>query len=434
MDREVLVYVDLHGTPCLVGRLWARSRKERESATFEYDRGWLAHPERFSLEPALKLGPGPFHTASDKPLFGAIGDSAPDRWGRVLMRRAERRRAEREGQSPRTVREIDYLLMVDDTARVGALRFAEREGGPFLADQAPARIPPLVELPRLLSAAEHVLDDRDSDEDLRLLLGPGSSLGGARPKASVRDRGGHLAIAKFPNKGDEVNAVLWEAVALTLAKKAGIPVPLWRLESAAGRPVLLLRRFDREHAIRVPFVSAMSMLEAKDNEARSYLEFVDILRRYGAAPKEDMHALWRRIIFSILISNTDDHLRNHGFLWAGPAGWRLSPAYDLNPVPTDVKPRVLTTAIDLDDGTASLKLALDVAGYFELLPGAARRIAAEVGRAAGAWRRVAANLGLSKGEIDRMASAFEHEDLKEACAGKAAATVKKSRGAVKRQD
>ena len=196
MDKETLVYVDLHGMPHLVGRLWARMRKDRESATFEYDKNWLAHPERFSLEPALKLGPGPFHTPSDKPLFGAIGDSAPDRWGRVLMRRAERRRAEREGQTPRTVREIDYLLMVDDEARQGALRFAEREGGPFLAEHGPTKIPPLVDLPRLLSATERVLSDTDSDEDLRLLLAPGSSLGGARPKASVRDRDGHLAIAK----------------------------------------------------------------------------------------------------------------------------------------------------------------------------------------------------------------------------------------------
>jgi len=416
MDKEVLVYVDLQGTPHLVGRLWARMRKDRESATFEYDKDWLAHPERFSLEPALKLGPGPFHTPSDKPLFGAIGDSAPDRWGRVLMRRAERRHAEREGQTPRTVREIDYLLMVDDEARQGALRFAEREGGPFLAEHGPTKIPPLIELPRLLSAAEHVLSDTDSDEDLRLLLAPGSSLGGARPKASVRDRDGHLAIAKFPNRGDEVNTVVWEAVALTLAEKAGIPVPKWRLETVADRSVLLLRRFDRDEGTRVPFLSAMSMLDAKDNEARSYLEFVDILRQHGAAPKEDMHALWRRIVFSILISNTDDHLRNHGFLWAGPAGWRLSPAYDLNPVPTDIKPRVLTTAIDLDDGTASLKLALGVAGYFELTAGEAGQISAEVGKAVATWRKVAAKLGLTAVEIDRMESAFEHEDLKAALA------------------
>lgn len=416
MDKEVLVYVDLQDTPHLVGRLWARMRKDRESATFEYDKNWLTHSERFSLEPALKLGPGPFHTPSDKPLFGAIGDSAPDRWGRVLMRRAERRRAERQGETPRTVREIDYLLMVDDEARQGALRFAEREGGPFLAEQGPTKIPPLIELPRLLSAAEHVLSDTDSDEDLSLLLAPGSSLGGARPKASVRDRDGHLAIAKFPNKGDEVNTVLWEAVALTLAEKAGIPVPAWRLETVADKPILLLRRFDREQGTRLPFLSAMSMLDAKDNEARSYLEFVDVLRQHGAAPKEDMHALWRRIVFSILISNTDDHLRNHGFLWAGPAGWRLSPAYDLNPMPTDIKPRILTTAIDLDDGTASLRLAFEVAAYFELAPDEASKIAAQVGKAAATWRKEAAKLGLTPAEIDRMASAFEHQDLKAALA------------------
>jgi serine/threonine-protein kinase HipA len=416
MEKEVLVYVDLQGKPHLVGRLWARRRKDRESATFEYDKSWLAHSERFSLEPALKLGPGPFYAPSAKPLFGAIGDSAPDRWGRVLMRRAERRRAEHERQAPRTLQEIDYLLMVDDEARQGALRFAEREGGPFLAGYSPVKIPPLVELPRLLSAAEHVLSDTDTDEDLRLLLAPGSSLGGARPKASVRDRDGHLAIAKFPSKGDEVSTVLWEAVALGLAARAGIVVPAWRLEAVAGKPVLLLRRFDRERGMRIPFLSAMSMLDAKDNEPRSYLEFVDVLRQHGAAPKVDMHALWRRIVFSILISNTDDHLRNHGFLWEGPSGWRLSPAYDLNAVPADIKPRVLTTAIDLDDGTASLTLAFQVANYFDLSQGEANRIAGQVGQAVATWRKQAAKLAITAAEIDRMASAFEHEDLKAALA------------------
>lgn len=410
MEKNVLVYADLEGTPHLMGRLWTRTRGNKDSATFEYDKSWLAHPDRFSLEPALKLGPGPFHTTSDKPLFGAIGDSAPDRWGRVLMRRAERRRAETAGETPRTLREIDYLLMVNDEARQGALRFREAEGGPFLAEHGPTKIPPLIELPRLLSAAEHVLSNSDTDEDLRLLLAPGSSLGGARPKASVRDRDGHLAIAKFPNKGDEINTVLWEAVALTLAKKAGIPVPTWRLEPAADKPMLLLRRFDREEGRRLPFLSAMSMLEAKDNETRSYMEFVDVLRQHGAEPKADMHALWRRIVFNILISNTDDHLRNHGFLYGGPAGWRLAPAYDLNPVPVDIKPRVLSTAIDLDNHAASLNLALSVADYFELGTDEARRIAVEVGTAVSLWRKEATALGLAKPDIDRMASAFEHED------------------------
>lgn len=416
MDTEALVYVDLDGQPVLVGRLWARMRKGRDSASFEYDEEWLQRPDRFALEPALQLGSGPFHTPADKPMFGAIGDSAPDRWGRVLMRRAERRRAERAGETPRTLREIDYLLMVNDEARQGALRFALEPGGPFLAASDATPIPPLVELPRLLSAAEHVVGDSDSDEDLRLLLAPGSSLGGARPKASVRDRDGHLAIAKFPHKDDEIDAVRWEAVALSLAEKTGIPVPQWRMETVAKKSILLLRRFDRADGVRVPFLSAMSMLGANDNETRSYLEFVDALRQYGAAPKSDMHMLWRRIVFSVLISNTDDHLRNHGFLYDGPDGWRLAPAYDLNPVPVDIKPRVLATAIDLDDGTASLDLALNVAGYFELDEAQTREIAKEVGQAVSSWREEAAHLGLASGQIDRMASAFEHDDLRAALA------------------
>jgi serine/threonine-protein kinase HipA len=414
MDRELLVYADLHAEPRFVGRLWARVRNDRESASFEYDRAWLAHPERFSLEPALALGPAPFHTASGQPLFGAIGDSAPDRWGRVLMRRAERRRAERERRAPRAVREIDFLLLVDDEARQGALRFAERDPGPFLAGGARPPIPRLVELPRLLAASQRVLDEKDTDDDLRLLLAPGSSLGGARPKSAVRDRDRRLAIAKFPHHGDDVNTIAWEAVALTLAAKAGIAVPVWRLESVARKSVLITRRFDREGAIRLPFLSAMSMLGARDNETRSYLELVDALRRYGAAPKEDMLELWRRVVFTVLISNTDDHLRNHGFLWTGPAGWRLSPAYDLNPVPADVKPRVLTTAIDLDDATASLDVAFSVAPYFGLAVDRARAVAAQVGKAVSSWRNVAARLGIRAAEIDRMASAFEHDDLKAA--------------------
>jgi|HubBroStandDraft_1064217.scaffolds.fasta_scaffold20000_2 serine/threonine-protein kinase HipA len=414
MDKDVFVYVDLIGARHLAGRLWARSRKGKESATFEYSPSWRENPERFALEPALTLGPGPFHTVADTPMFGAIGDSAPDQWGRALMRRMERRRAEREGQTPRTLSEMDYLLLVDDEARAGALRFSETESGPFLRHEDARRIPPLLELPNLLSAAQRVIEETDTDDDLRLLFAPGSSLGGARPKASVRDKDGHLAIAKFPRKDDEIHAVLWEAVALWLAHKAGIAVPASRVETVAGKPVLVLRRFDREGKTRIPFLSAMSMLGARDNETHSYLEIVDALRRYGAAPKADMEALWRRIVFSILISNTDDHLRNHGFLYAGGDGWRLSPAYDLNPVPTDIKPRILTTAINEDDGTASLALAMTVAKYFELDEKDAGRITREVGEAVSRWHEEAARQGLSKTEIDRMASAFEHEDLKQA--------------------
>ena len=261
------------------------------------------------------------------------------------------------------------------------------------------------------------MEETDTEEDLRLLFAPGSSLGGARPKASVREKNGHLAIAKFPRKDDEINTVVWEAVALALAHKAGIPVPSARVETVANEPVLLLRRFDRDGKRRVPFLSAMSMLGAKDNETHSYLEIVDALRQHGATPKADMEALWRRVVFNILISNTDDHLRNHGFLYEGSDGWRLSPAYDLNPVPTDIKPRILTTAINEDDSTASLALAMSVVKYFELDAAKAREIAKEVGKAVSKWRVEAARSGITKSEIDRMASAFEHEDLKEALSG-----------------
>jgi serine/threonine-protein kinase HipA len=415
MDTGVLVYVDLDGVPQLAGRLWARLRKDKESASFEYDSAWLQGQARFSLEPALTLTSGAFHTPPDMPLVGALGDSAPDRWGRALMRRMSRREAERAGRAVRTLHEIDSLLMVDDEARQGALRFATQTGGPFLSEHDTTRIPPLLELPRLLSAAERVIDQEDTDEDLRLLFAPGSSLGGARPKASVRLGDGSLAIAKFPRRDDEITTVVWEVIALALAARAGIAVPRARLEDIAGKPVLLVTRFDRTDGRRIPFLSAMSMLGARDHETRSYLEFVDALRQYGAEPRKDMEALWRRVVFSILISNTDDHLRNHGFLYEGQNGWRLSPAYDLNPVPADIKPRALATAITEDDTTASLELALEVAGYFEIPDARAREIAAEVASAVSTWRVEADRRGVARHEIDRMASAFEHRDFEMAC-------------------
>ena len=198
MERSVLVFADLGGVSHLTGRLWSRARRGQESASFEYDKNWLAHPERFALEPALTLGPGPHHTRPGKALFGAIGDSAPDRWGRVLMRRAERRRAAKANSAARTLLETDFLLLVDDESRHGALRFQDHDGGPFLAPAGPARIPPLVELPKLLSASERVIGETDTDEDLRLLLAPGSSLGGARPKASIRDRDGAACVGEVP--------------------------------------------------------------------------------------------------------------------------------------------------------------------------------------------------------------------------------------------
>jgi serine/threonine-protein kinase HipA len=412
-DRSLLVHVDLEGRLHLAGRLWARSRKGRESASFEYDDTWLANPVRFALEPALFLGKGPQHTMAGRLLFGGIGDSAPDRWGRMLIQREERRKAREEKRLPHTLLEIDYLLGVSDIARQGALRFAETEGGPFLATDT--HVPPLIQLPALLAAALRIGEDGGNNDDLRLLLAPGSSLGGARPKASVVDRNGQLAIAKFPQHGDLIPVTLWEALTLRLASLAGIPTSDWRIERVAGQDVLLLRRFDRRKNVRIPFLSAMSVLNAADNEPRSYLEIADALRQYGSRPAEDCAQLWRRIVFSILVSNTDDHLRNHGFLYDPDGGWRLSPAYDVNPVPTDIKPRILTTAIDEADGTASLALALEVASHFGLArPGRAEAIAHDVGMAVMQWRETAASLGLSSKEMERMSSAFEHGELDKA--------------------
>lgn len=408
MKQTVWVYVDLEGVPLKVGRLWGRSHHGRESLSFEYDREWLSHPQQFALDPALKLAAGSLHSSADKPLFGAMDDSAPDRWGRLLMRRAERKVAKEEHRTPRSLTELDFLLRVDDESRQGALRFKWDEEGAFLTTYSKDSIPPLLSLGRLLKAAHHVLQESDSEEDLRLLLAPGSSLGGARPKASVRDRGGHLAMAKFPSKSDEIDVIGWEAVALTLAGKAGIEVPTWRLESVGARRILLSRRFDRRGAVRIPFLSAMSVLSARDNEPHSYLEIADAIRQMSASPKEDLASLWRRIVFNVLISNVDDHLRNHAFLYLGRPGWRLSPAYDLNPTPVDIKPRVLSTAIDLKDASASIDLALEVASYFDLDGAQASKILKEVSSATASWRQEASRFKLKKAEIDRMASAFEH--------------------------
>ena len=412
--QEILVSIALGNVNYPVGRLWSHWRKGKESASFQYDESWLTHPERFALEPALKLTQGTFHTQAEQMLFCAIGDSAPDRWGRVLMRRAETQRARSKEEVPRTLGEVDYLLGVNDEARQGALRFSKKPDGPFLSPRDKKAIPPLVHLPKLLSASERFLDEEESVEDLNLLLASGSSLGGARPKASVRDRDGNLSIAKFPSKQDEYNVILWEAVALTLAKNAGIEVPRWWLENIMGKSVLLLRRFDRGKKIRIPFLSAMSLLGAKDNEEHSYLEIVYAIAQNGGRPDADIAELWRRIVFSILISNTDDHLRNHGFLYERQLGWRLSPVYDLNPTPVEMKPRILTTTINFDDHTASLDVALSVVDEFRLSEDEAYAIIRDVAKAVSEWKEVAKSFRLSEREIDRMSSAFEHQDLNKA--------------------
>jgi serine/threonine-protein kinase HipA len=323
------------------------------------------------------------------------------------MRRWEASKAKEQNRTPRSLFEIDYLLGVNDESRQGALRFSnEPDENIFLSPKQKTSIPPLVDLPKLLSATERLLADNESFEDLKLLLAPGSSLGGARPKASVLDKDGSLAIAKFSKKDDEFNIVVWEAVTLTLAKQARIHVPLYRLETICEKPVLIIRRFDRDNGNRIPFLSAMSMLGARDNEQHSYLEITYALAQNGASPEEDMKELWRRIVFTIMVSNTDDHLRNHGFIYERYKGWRLSPAYDINPTPIEIAPRILSTSIDFYDNSASLKTAMRVAKDFRLKKEEAVSIIKEVALAVKQWRSIASQFGLSKRECDRMSSAF----------------------------
>jgi serine/threonine-protein kinase HipA len=412
---DIEIHIDLEGGLRRVGLARLNKARGAQTVTFEYADGWLADPESFSLEPALTLTRGTFPPPPGQPLFGSIGDSAPDTWGRRLMQRAERRQADREHRTVRTLTECDYLMGVSDESRLGALRFRWVGDEGF---QAPTRnaIPAVIELGRLLQATERIFRDEDTDEDLQLIFAPGSSLGGARPKASVIDQHGHLSIAKFPRETDDYSMETWEEIALRLADAAGITTPHHTLLHVAGKAVLLSRRFDRKGAIRMPFLSAMSMTESKDGERGSYPEIVDALSRFGARAKPDAQELYRRVVFNVMVSNVDDHLRNHGFLWIDRTGWSLSPAYDLNPVPTDLKARILTTNINLHEGTCSIDLLEEAGEYFGLGLAQARTVIKEVATQTAKWRDVARKAGARAAEIQRMASAFEHEELRRALA------------------
>jgi len=352
------------------------------------------------------LGQAP---SGEREIFGAIGDSAPDTWGRRLMQRAERRLANQESRPPRTLHEADYLLGVADVSRLGSLRFKFEADDEFQKPTAEG-VPGFIKLGRLLESSQRIEQKNETEEDLAIIFAPGSSLGGARPKSSIVDTQGRLAIAKFPKESDDYSVEIWEHIALVLAARAGMDVATHELKMVDGRYVLILWRFDRKQQQRIPFLSAMSLLQAKDGDRASYPEIVDELSQHGGNTKVDSLELFRRMVFNILVSNVDDHLRNHGFLWAGVHGWVLSPAYDLNPTPTDLKSRILSTNISLDEGTCSIDLALSQAELFGLSLISARKIVVEVGQAVATWREVAKALGLNRGEIERMESAFEHGD------------------------
>lgn len=408
MNRELVVHVDRGGETARCGRLWTRAAP-REGSSFEYERAWLERKDAFALDPELPLARGAFHSRG--PLFRAFTDPAPDRWGQTLLRRAERRRAKRERRAVRSLGAVDFLVLVDDETRMGALRLTDAAAageGPFLATGAP-RVPPLLALPKLLAATARIASDDETDEDLALLLAPGTSLGGARPKASLRATDGRLLVAKFPRRDDDVPVTRWEAVCLALAAKSGIAVPVHRLELVARQPVLILERFDRD-IHRIPTMSMMTALGADDGDVRSYVDVAGVIRRDGSRPNEDLVDVYRRMAFNVLVSNTDDHLRNHALL-RERHGWRLAPAYDLNPVPADVRPRVHALALDeTGDQDASIETVLGAAAAFGLRPKEAKAVVRGVATAVDKWRAAAKKAGLTARQIERMESAFEHDD------------------------
>jgi serine/threonine-protein kinase HipA len=409
MSSEIAVYVAVGGRNLLAGRLYPHRRRGLESATFGYDDRYLADPDSYALDPALPLVTGSLQTPVGRALFGAFTDCAPDRWGRALIARTESARARLEGTAPRSLSEADVLLGVRDDLRQGALRFRIGEDEPYLAVED-SGIPVLTDLPTLLDIAERVESDTANYDELNRLLHAGSSLGGARPKAHVMDSDGRIAIAKFPSTASDTwNVMAGEKVALDLARRAGISVPDSQLIRVGDRSVLIIDRFDRKGAARIGYASAMTMLEAGDGDQRSYLEIAEVIEERSTNVTTSLRQLWRRVCFSILISNTDDHLRNHGFLHQRAESWELSPAFDLNPNPSP-GPKELCTAIDFNDTHASIDTLMGVGDYFRLSTQEAVDVLAEVTSAVEHWRATAASHGLRQAEIEAMAPAFEHAE------------------------
>jgi serine/threonine-protein kinase HipA len=399
------VYIDWFGETHLVGRLYADEGSQ--AVTFEYVPEWLQYKDACAIDPtALPLRRGPHHSAT---LFGAMQDCGPDRWGRVLIERAVRKKV----LDRKPYRDIDYVLALDDVARVGALRFRLDAAGPFLAPTT-GRLPPLLRLPALLRATEAVHAESETAQDLRFLLGAGSPLGGARPKCAVALDADGLAIAKFPKPDDTRDMAAGEILALSIAAEAGIRTAEHRLVRVGKQSVAVITRFDRQGMSRIPFISAASLLGADPRSSVAYTQLGDGIRQFGDDVPGDLQQLWRRLIFSLLASNYDDHLRNHGFLMRTPGRWSLSPAYDLNPVPEIDRARMRKMSISEDEETPTIAGALAVAPRFGLSPVDARRILREVFHAVFNWRKTGRQLGIRPATLETYASAFEQPLMEEA--------------------
>lgn len=419
MKRTLHVYVGHESR--LVGTLHYDQTGAREHAAFVYDETWLAAADRFALEPDLPLVRGSqFHRkASEGSVFhAAIADTEPDGWGRrvILRDHAKRRQAAKRAGSKTGATQlnaVDFLLAVDDGSRVGALRFRD-EAGVFQRATEPGRrtAPPLLELQHLMSASRAVETETETAADLAYLRGRGTSLGGLRPKCSVVDDDGLLAIGKFPSVQDERAITKGEVLAMTLAKTAGLNVAAARIVDSDGVSVALIRRFDRTiEGRRLMYVSAATLLGVESGATHEprYTEIVDALRVNGAAAQADIEELWRRIAFSILITNVDDHLRNHGFLHAERGLWRLAPAFDLNPFPD--RARELKTWVSAEAGPeATVEALMSVIAYFRLPLPRAKKILRRIEKAVSGWRAVGRELGLTKRELDDFEDAFEHPE------------------------
>lgn len=396
MDPSLEVDLEIGGQTVHVGTAHFTRRGRGLTTTFTYSPAYLARPDAYGIDPALPLDVGRGHTTG---LPGVFADSAPDRWGRRLIEKA--------WPGPASISEVDYLVGVSDHSRQGALRYRRLAGGGYLADGH--QIPRLVDLRRLLHAADQLAGGHDRAEEMHavreLLDVGGTTLGGARPKASVIDDNGALSIAKFPHPGDEWDVMAWEKTALDLAELAGLDVPARRLTKIDGRSVLILRRFDRDGLRRLGYASAMTLTGLTDGDGADYLDLAAAIADHSGQPDADLAALWRRIAVFTAVHNIDDHFRNHGFL-RSPAGWALAPAFDVTPNPDPNKSRVTsisgsTTAVEERDAL------LEVAPYFGLTAHRADKVLAEVeSTVAGSWRTAATRNGIPDHELNMFADVF----------------------------
>ncbi|MEJ2417541.1 MAG: HipA domain-containing protein [Exilibacterium sp.] len=410
MSTEVYVFADWEdfAEATLVGTLRSAAIKNKEHFSFKYDEAWLQSPFAQKIDPDLNLYSGEQHSDNSKN-FRTFLDSCPDRWGRLLMKRREAIVSRQEERRPKVLNEVDYLLGVHDLYRLGALRFKRNMDGPFLDDDEKLAAPQISSLRDLEYAAQQVEDNSDADDPeylkwLYMLMSPGSSLGGARPKASVVDEHDHLWIAKFPSRHDDYDIAAWEFVTYQLALNAGIDMSECRIDKFnSHHHTFLTKRFDRMPESRLHFTSAMTQLGYYDGDYEaSYLELAQFLTEYGSNTKADLAQLWRRIVFNIAVSNTDDHLRNHGFIYHN-GGWILSPAYDINPVtPTNG----LHLNISDEDNSLDYGLAMEVIDFFQLNSADAQKTKDEVLTSVGRWKETATKIGISRNEQQLMAPAF----------------------------